>query len=151
MVCALVFFSESLLPMPCLMSWRVCWKEQTSVLCCYCPISPLCSIPPCPWRLDQRPNYPLWVSKAMVYIVPQTRACRPDRPSKTIFPEDVSENMTWMCLANPRFFCFAEPLTSWLLTLLCHEDRQNPLLSNLFALPLSTIVGEPKNIGAKSQ
>ena len=70
---------------------------------------------------------------------------------KTIFPKDVSENMTWMCLANPRFFCFAEQLSSWLPTLLCREDRENPLLSNLFALPLSTIAGEPKYIGAKSQ
>ena len=70
---------------------------------------------------------------------------------KTIFPKDVSENMTWMCLANPRFFCFAEQLSSWLSTLLCREDRENPLLSNLFVLPLSTVAGEPKYIGAKSQ
>ena len=87
----------------------------------------------------------------MVYVVPQTRACQPNRPSKTIFPEDVSENMTWMCLANPRFFCFAEQLSSRLPTLLCREDRENPLLSNLFVLPLSTIADEPKYIGAKSQ
>ena len=151
MVCALVFFSESLLPMPYLLSWRVCWKEQTSVLYCYCPISPLCSIPPRPWRLDQRPDYLFLVSEAIVYVVPRTRACRPDRPSKTIFPEDVSENMTWMCLANPCFFCFAEQLSSWLPMLLCRVDRENPLLSNLLALPLSTMVGEPKYVGTKSQ
>ena len=118
--------------MPCHLSWRVCWKEQTFVLCCYCHISPLCSIPPCPWRLDQRPDYLFLVSEAMVYVVPRTHARRPDRPSKTIFPEDVSENMTWMCLANPRFFCFAEQLSSRLPTLLCREDRENPLMSNLW-------------------
>ena len=87
----------------------------------------------------------------MVYVVPRTRACRPDRPFKTIFLEDVSKNMTWMYLANPRFFCFAEQLSSRLPTLLCREDRENPLLYNLFALPLSTIAGEPKYIGAKLQ
>ena len=93
----------------------------------------------------------LLASEAIVYVVPRTHVCRPDRPSKTIFPEDVSENMTWMCLANPRFFCFAEQLSSRLPTLSCREDRENPLLSNLFALPLSTVAGEPKYIGAKSQ
>ena len=65
--------SESLLPVPCLLSWHVCWKEQTAVLCCYCPVSPLCSTPPCPWRLNQRPDYPpfllakLW---SMSYLGP---------------------------------------------------------------------------------
>jgi len=93
----------------------------------------------------------LLASEAIVYVVPRTRACRPDRSSKTIFPKDVSENMTWMCLANPRFFCFAEQLSSRLLTLLCRVDREDPLLSNLFALPHSTIADEPKYIGAKSQ
>ena len=70
---------------------------------------------------------------------------------KAIFPEDVSENMTWMCLANPRFFCFAEKLSSRLPALLCRVDRENLLLSNVFALPLSTIADEPKYIGVKSQ
>ena len=46
----------------------------------------------------------LLASEAIVYVVPRTRACRPDRSSKTIFPKDVSENMTWMCLANPASF-----------------------------------------------
>ena len=92
-----------------------------------------------------------FVSEAMVYVVPRTRACRPDRPSKTIFPEDVSENMTWMCLANPRIFCRVERLSSQLPTLLCRVDRGEMLMSSLFALPLSTIAGEPKYIGAKSQ
>ena len=92
-----------------------------------------------------------FVSEAMVYVVPRTHACRPDRPSKTIFPEDVSENMTWMCLANPRIFYRVERLFSRLLMLLCRVDREDPLLSNLFALPHSTIADEPKYIGAKSQ
>ena len=92
-----------------------------------------------------------FVSEAMVYVVPRTRACRPDRPSKTIFPEDVSENMTWMCLANPRIFCRVERLSSRLPMLLCRVDRGEPLMSNLFALPLSTIAGEPKYVGAKLQ
>jgi len=87
----------------------------------------------------------------MVYVVPRTRACRPDRPSKTIFSEDVTENMTWMCLANPRIFCHVERLSSRLPTLLCRVDREEPLLPNLFALPLFTIAGEPKNVGAKLQ
>ena len=69
---------------------------------------------------------------------------------KAIFPEDVSENMTWMCLANPRFFCFAKQLSSQLPTLLCRVDREDPLLSNLFALSHYTIADEPKYIGAKS-
>ena len=47
---------------------------------------------------------------------------------KTIFPEDVSENMTWMCLANPRIFCRVERLSSRLPTLLCHVDRGEPLI-----------------------
>ena len=93
----------------------------------------------------------LLASEAIVYVVPWIRACRPDRPSKTIFPKDVSENMTWMCLANPRIFCRVERLSSRLPMLLCRVDRGEPLMSNLFALPLSTIVGEPKYIGAKSQ
>ena len=93
----------------------------------------------------------LFVSEAMVYAITRTRACRPDRPSKTIFPEDVCENMTWMCLANPRIFCRVEQLSSQLPTLLCHVYRDDPSLSNLFALLLSTIAGEPKYIGAKSQ
>ena len=37
-----------------------------------------------------------------------------------------------MYLANPRFFCFAEQLSSRLPTLLCREDRENPLMSNLW-------------------
>ena len=119
--------------------------------CSYCPISPLCSIPPCPWRSNQRPDYLFLVSEAMVYVVPRTHACRPDRPSKTIFLEDVTKNMTWMCLDNPCFFCRVERLSSRLPTLLCRVDREDPSLSNLFALPLSTIAGEPKYIGAKSQ
>ena len=51
------------------------------------PYQPLCSIPLCPWRLDQRPDYLFLASEAIVYVVPRTRACRPDRPSKTIFPK----------------------------------------------------------------
>ena len=70
---------------------------------------------------------------------------------KAIFPEDVSENMTWMCLANPRIFCRVERLSSRLPMLLSRVDRREPLMSNLFALPLSTIADEPKYIGAKSQ
>ena len=70
---------------------------------------------------------------------------------KTIFLEDVSENMTWMCLDNPRFFCRVERLSSRLPTLLCRVDREDPSLSNLLVLLLSTIAGEPKYIGAKSQ
>ena len=93
----------------------------------------------------------LLASEAIVYVIPRTRACRPDRPSKTIFPEDVSENMTWMCLANPRIFCCVERLSSRLPTLLCRVDRGEPLMSNLFVLPLCTIEGEPKYVGAKSQ
>ena len=54
--------------------------------------------------MNQRPDYLFLASEAIVYAVPRTRACRPDQPSKTIFPEDVSENMTWMCLANPVSF-----------------------------------------------
>ena len=76
--------------------------------------------------MNQRPDYSLWVSKAMVYVVPWTHACRPDRPSKTIFLEDVSENMTWMCLANPRIFCRVEQLSSPLPTLLCRVGRGGP-------------------------
>ena len=45
-----------------------------------------------------------FVSEAMVYVVPRTRACRPDQPSKTIFPEDVTGNITWTCLANLAAF-----------------------------------------------
>ena len=96
--------------------------------------------------MDQRPDYLFLVSEAMIYVVPRTRTCQPDRPSKTIFPEDVSENMTWMCLANPRIFCRVERLSSRLPTLLCRVDQGEPLMSNLFALPHSTIAGEPKYV-----
>ena len=129
-------------------------EEVDLVPCCSCSCctaSPLYSIPSCPWRLNQRPDYLFLVSEAMVYVVPRTHACRPDRPSKTIFPEDVSENMTWMCLANPRIFCRVERLSSRLPTLLCRVGRGGALMSNLFALLLSTIAGEPKYIGAKLQ
>ena len=71
--------------------------------------------------------------------------------SKTILLEDVSENMTWMCLANPHIFCHVERLSSRLPMLLCRVDREDPLLSNLFVLPHSTIADEPKYIGAESQ
>ena len=93
----------------------------------------------------------LLASEAIVYVVPRIHACRPDRPSKTIFPEDVSENMAWICLANPRIFCRVERLSSRLPMLLCCVDRGEPLMYNLFALPLPTIAGEPKYVGAKSQ
>ena len=49
-------------------------RSPLSVLSCSnCPVSPLCSTPPCPWRLDQRPDYPpfllakLW---SMSYLGP---------------------------------------------------------------------------------
>ena len=43
------------------------------VSCSYCPVSPLCSTPPCPWRLDQRPDYsPFLLAKlwSMSYLGP---------------------------------------------------------------------------------